>query len=405
MRFLLLNQFYPPDPAPTGQYLHDLAQVLVGRGHEVQVLCSRRSYDGSGVFAKTETLDHVAVQRLPATGFGRRGFFGKLADYCSYYGLLVFALFFNRSSPDLILSLTTPPYVGLLGKLAARIHGCRHADWVMDLYPDVMFAHGLARQNGIPFRVLAQLTRFQLRSSQPVLALGATMAERVGKYVAPASAPAPVAWLPLWSGAALSPWPVGQRNPLREERGWAATDVIFLYSGNMGLGHRFTEFLAAADALAGRGLRWAFCGSGKRRVEIETFAQQHPKARIELLNYAPQARLREHLCAADVHLLSLEEAWQGYMVPSKLQASFAVGRPVIYVGGRDCETAQWIAASGGGWIVAPNDLPGLQAAIQAALDPEERSRRGAAARQFAAQHFDRTANCQRLAQLLETPNP
>lgn len=405
MRFLLLNQFYPPDPAPTGQYLHDLAQVLVARGHEVQVFCSRRSYDGMNVYPKSETLAGVEVVRLLATGFGRRGFAGKLADYGSFYGSLLFALLFGRKSPDLILSLTTPPYIGLLGKLAARRHACLHADWVMDLYPDVMFAHGLARKEGLLFRTLEKLSRFQLRYSQPIIALGATMAERVGKYVAPASAPAPVAWLPLWSGADLSPWPVGQRNPLREERGWAATDVVFLYSGNMGLGHRFTEFLTAAGALAGRGLRWAFCGSGKRRAEIETFAQQHPAARIELLNYAPQQRLREHLCAADVHLLSLDEAWQGYMVPSKLQASFAVGRPVIYVGGRNCETATWIETSGGGWIVPPNDLPGLQAAIQAALDPEERSRRGAAARQFAAQHFDRTANCHRLAQLLETPNP
>ncbi len=61
MRFLLLNQFYPPDPAPTGQYLHDLAQVLVARGHDVQVLCSRRSYDGSSVYAPTEIMANMAL--------------------------------------------------------------------------------------------------------------------------------------------------------------------------------------------------------------------------------------------------------------------------------------------------------------------------------------------------------
>ena len=106
----------------------------------------------------------------------------------------------------------------------------------------------------------------------------------------------------------------------------------------------------------------------------------------------------EHLCAVDVHLLSLDEAWQGYMTwPSKLQASFAVGRLVIYVGGRNCETATWIE-TGGGWIVPPNDLLGLQAAIQAAFGIQKKEARRAA-RQFAAQHFDRTANCHRLAQL------
>ena len=73
MRFLLVNQFYPPDMAPTGQHLHDLARCLVTRGHSVRVLCSRRSYDGGGEYAAEETLDGVEVRRLSAFGFGRRG--------------------------------------------------------------------------------------------------------------------------------------------------------------------------------------------------------------------------------------------------------------------------------------------------------------------------------------------
>jgi hypothetical protein len=114
-------------------------------------------------FPRHETLDGVEIRRLWATGFGRRGFLGKLADYGSFYSSLLLALFLTRKSPDLILSLTTPPYLGLLGKLAAKRHGCRHADWVMDLYPDVMFAHGMARKDGFLFRGLEKLSRFQLR--------------------------------------------------------------------------------------------------------------------------------------------------------------------------------------------------------------------------------------------------
>ncbi len=401
MRFLLLNQFYPPDPAPTGQYLHDLAQVLAARGHEVRVLCSRRSYGGADTYSRHQTMGGVAVRRLWATGFGRRGFVGKLADYASFYSSLLVALLFARKSPDLILSLTTPPYIGLLGKLAAKRHGCRHADWVMDLYPDVMFAHGMAPKDGFLFRGLQKLSRFQLRGSQPVLALGPTMAQHVANYANHVRGPAAVTWLPLWSDGDLSPWPDDQANPLRADRRWAPDKPVFLYSGNMGLGHRFTEFLEAAQSLGATGPRWVFCGGGKRRAEIEAFAQTNTSARIELLGYAPKARLREHLCSADVHLMSLDPAWQGFMVPSKLQASFAVGRPVLYVGGRNCETAGWILESGGGWVVDENDLAGLLAAVAQALDPVERKKRGLAAREFALKHFSRTATCNQLASMLE----
>ncbi len=125
MRFLLLNQFYPPDAAPTGWYLHGLARELVRRGHQVKALCSQRSYDGGDCFPRRENVDGVEVSRLPATGFGRRGFVGKMADYGSFYVSLAGALLLDRSKPDLILSLTTPPYVGLLGKTAAGKRGCR----------------------------------------------------------------------------------------------------------------------------------------------------------------------------------------------------------------------------------------------------------------------------------------
>ncbi len=405
MRFLLLNQFYPPDAAPTGWYLHGLGRELGRRGHWVKAVCSLRSYDGKDSFPRRENLDGVEVSRLSATGFGRRGFLGKMADYCSFYILLGAALLLDRSKPDLILSLTTPPYIGLLGKAAAIKNGCRHAHWIMDLYPDVMFAHKRALGDGLIFRFLRKLTRFQLRGARAVISLGQNMAEKVAFYAENEGQAMPVTAIPLWSDPQLTPWLANETNPLRVERGWNARDVVFLYSGNMGLGHRFTEFLEAANRLGQSGPRWVFSGGGKRRREIEAFAESHPAARIEFLGYVPQSQLRAHLCSADVHLASLDSAWQGLIVPSKIQASFAVARPVLFVGGRRCETAAWIEESGGGWIIDPNDLNSLLTAIEQAHNPDERRKRGQAALEFARNNFQMSENCAHIAQLLEGHAP
>jgi colanic acid biosynthesis glycosyl transferase WcaI len=402
MRFLLLNQFYPPDSAPTGQYLHDLARSLVQRGHQVKVLCSRRSYNGAKNFPPSEQMDGVEIVRLAATGFGRRGFLGKIADYTSFYGLLLSALIFERQRPDVILSLTTPPYIGLLAKLAAWKHGCRHAHWIMDLYPDVLFAHGMTRDNGILARLLRRLTRWQFKGAARIFTLGPKMAERISIYCTDRNPP--VCWIPLWSTSEPLPWPENEPNPLRASRNWNSSDVIFLYSGNMGLGHRFNEFLQAAKESPKSKALWAFAGDGKRRAEIEAFAKSNPGARLQFLEGVPYAQLRAHLCAADVHLASMDSAWQGTMVPSKLQGSFAVGRSVLYVGGRNCETALWIQQSGGGWVVDENDLKGLLCAIEQAMDPVERRRRGQAALEFARGNFLKSAGCGRFIELLENGN-
>ncbi len=395
MRLLFINQFYPPDVAPTGVYLHDLAKSLAKRGHAIKVLCSRNSYDGTQSFAPREVRDGVEVRRLFATGLGRKNFVGKMSDYATFYTSLAGAVTLDKFKPDLILSLTTPPYAGVLARFAAWTRRCGHAHWIMDLYPDVMASHGMTSNKSLLYRFLQQMTKAQLRNAKLVLALGPRMAERVSLY-----APA-VQWAPLWSDPSLGPAAPEAVDALRAERRWANRETIFLYSGNMGLGHRFGEFLAAAAHLGSSGPRWVFSGGGKRRSEVESFAKSHPGANIEMLGYVPAAKLRAHLCSADVHLVSLDANWQGTIVPSKLQGSFAVGRPVLYVGGTKCETAEWIMQSGGGWVVEQNDEVALLEAVKQASDRAECARRGEAALNFARARFHMNATCDMIANMLE----
>ena len=392
---LLLNQYYPPDLAPTGQYLHDLARILVARGHHVDVICSQRSYDGGEHYPDQEDLDGVRVVRLPALGFGRLSFAGKLADYQSFIGLLASRLV-CLARPDLVVSLTTPPFLGVLAKLAASYHCCPHAHWVMDLYPDVMAAQGFV--TGALYSRLRCLTRWELSKASVVISLGSFMAARVAKYLDNGYNGE---WVHLWSAPELSPWTTTESNLLRARRGWSTEEFVLMYSGNMGLGHRLGEFMEAARLSGPSGPLWAFVGGGKKRREVEAFKRDHSSARIEILPYAPRELLRASLCSADVHLASLDSQWQGLMVPSKIQALFAVGRPVIFVGGLENEAARWVLESGGGWVVGEGDVSGVLKAVEAARDPAERLRRACAAHEFAQAHFTMTANCGRLAEILE----
>ncbi|HMP76781.1 MAG TPA: glycosyltransferase family 4 protein [Kiritimatiellia bacterium] len=400
MNILLINQYYPPDSAPTGQYLHDLAKALVLRGHTVTVICSRRAYNGTELYPPDERMDGVRVLRVRATGFGRRSGLGKLVDYGTFYLALSARLLAPGSKPDVVLALTTPPHVGLLAAAASWRHGAVHTHWVMDIYPDVLAAHGLLQADQRRYRLLAALTRRELRGSPLVLCLGDDMARRLRRYSS--GAPDPVVAVPLWIHPDLAPWPAGDPPRFRAEQGWGPDDVVLMYSGNMGRGHRLGEFLAAAARFKDdRSIHWVFAGGGKRRGEVEAALANDPALNLRLLPYAPSDRLREHLCSADVHLASLDAQWQGCMVPSKLQGIFAVGKPLIFVGGRDNAPAQWVEESGAGWVIPGNDVDALCAAVESARDARERTRRGAAARAFAERTFDRATNLDILCTRIE----
>lgn len=397
MRFLLLNQFYPPDAAPTGRMLHDLARILVGRGHEVRVVCSCRAYEGDREWAPTEVKEGVEVVRIRGIRFRRASPAARVAAYGVYVaGALRAAI--TGPAPDVVVSLTTPPFLGLLGALIARLRRSRHAHWIMDLYPDALRAHWGVTGNWLMWRVLEGLGRAQFRGAAVLVAPGPYVEERLRKY-----APSTVTLrsVPLWATDGLDGEDVAGAAGVRKGRGWSGEDLVLMYSGNMGLGHCFAEFLDAARRLGRNGPVWVFIGDGPRRGEIEAFRAQHPEARMEVLPYVDPSGLAQSLAAGDVHLISVAPGWEGVMVPSKLQNVFAVGRPAIFVGPAASEPARWIKESGGGWVVLPGDLDALLLAIEAARDPADRLRRGQAAQRYARAHFNRERNCQLIADLLE----
>jgi len=452
MHLVFLNQYYPPDAAPTGVMLEAVAERLVADGHGVTILCADGGYAGGRYKTwrhKTQeeeerdrdvTVDSSPIQnskseirnpsprilRIGATKLGRSTFAGKLLDYASYYTGVSWKLMTMHPRPERVIALTTPPYLSVLARIISKLRGGDHGHWVMDLYPDVMVAHGMLEDKSLTHRLLAGLARWGLGGKRcaAVLTLGPDMAERTGRLLGRGG----VSWVPLWSGTddpgAVDGTAVANR---RHEMGWADDEMIVMYSGNMGLGHRFAEALEVCGQGSGgvgdegrlclqinnqqstinnqqstindppSPTRFVFFGDGKRRGEIEAFIAAHPGGAVELHDYVAADGLPVHLRSADVHLVSLAPEWTGTMLPSKLQGIFAAARPVIFIGDEQSSLARWIHESGGGWVVDPGDVDGLVAAIDEARMPRERMLRGRAAKAFSMRYFDRRTNARRVA--------
>src|SRR5688572_4281502 len=362
VRVTLVNQFYPPDLAPTGRLLQDVADELAARGHQVRVVCSRAAY-GGGRVTDGPTDGRVHLRRVPAFGIGSRRAAARVAEHALYCAGLAADLLLSPR-PDLVLSLTTPPYVGVVARAAAMLRGSAHAHWVMDVYPDAAFAHGLVRRDGRAWRALVRLARWQWTGAAAVITLGPRMAHLLERYAHPGR----TAWVPIWPPVEAAPPGDGDRAAaaMRARRGFAAGDLVLLGSGRLGLGHHLDDFLEAAARFGAEGPAWAFAGSGPRASEVERFARAHPAARVSLHPPVAAHELAASLASGDVHLVGVAPGWGGVMVPSRLQAAFAAGRPVLYVGPDECDVADWVRDSGGGWVAAPGDVTAVMAAVDEA---------------------------------------
>lgn len=179
MRILFLNQYYLPDTAATGQLLADLAEGLVARGHEVHVICSRRTYGGGAqAFPKHEVAHGVHVHRVGATGYGRSRKIGRVLDWLSFYVLALWRAL-RLAKMDVCVALTTPPFIALVALVLSKLKGTRTVIWAMDLYPDVAVAYEALSGKSLLCRLLRRLNRILYRNATAVISLGEVMTGRL----------------------------------------------------------------------------------------------------------------------------------------------------------------------------------------------------------------------------------
>lgn len=393
---MLLNQYYAPDEAATAQLLGDLGEALAAAGHEVTAVCSNRSYgDPQRVYPRREILAGVSVVRVGTSGFGRSGVFGRVLDYGFFLvGALVRVALIRNV--DVIVSLTTPPLVSLVGNLVARVKGARAILWSMDVYPDLAFALGKIRSKSLLGRVFSFLARTAAKSAHRVVALGESMAGHLTVYGTP------VEVVHSWAdGDAIAPNPETVR-AFREGRGWGDRFIV-MYSGNLGLAHEFETVTAGIRRLATERpeILFVFAGVGPRLHAVQSTLSGSKN--VEFHGYVSRDRLGASLTAADVHLVTLKPQMPGLVVPSKIYGILAAGRPTVYVGPSAGEVYEIVQEGSCGTALVNGDVDGFVAAISAYWQDRSRvTREGASARALFVARFTKAQALEKLVNILET---
>ena len=351
-KLLLVNQHYYPDVASTGQHLTDLAEHLAREGYAVEVLTGRGKYVAGKMDAPArEVRNGVSIRRLRTTAFGRSSHLGRVVDYLSFYVKVLVALLFGPKR-DGVLFLTTPPLLAFLGAIARAVRGQHYGVWSMDLHPDAEVASGMLRGHSVAAKLLEWMNATGYRRADFVVDLGPYMKQRI---VAKGVDPKRTHTVHVWSAKdEIVPTP-REANPLIDELGLREKFVV-MYSGNAGIVHEFGPICEAMKLLKDDPrIYFLFVGDGPRRAEIEQFAKENDIRNFQYRGYFSREQLKYSLSVADVHLISLRAPFVGISVPGKLYGIMASARPALFVGPRECESAETILNAGCGAVVDPAD--------------------------------------------------
>jgi colanic acid biosynthesis glycosyl transferase WcaI len=328
---LFLNRVYPPAEGATGQLLSDLATALARQGHEVTVLTSGSVFSG----ARSEVVDGVRIERVDGMAFTRASHWRRALSYLSLYPALLWrALRLPRA--DVVVTLTDPPLLALLGAVLQMVKGSKHVHWAQDLYPELAEELSVLPRGGFVARALRLASTAALRRADRVVAVGRCMKERLERRGVAAEQ---ITVIPNWGHAGEAS--TGEQ--FRREHGLEGRFVI-MYSGNLGLAHPFEAMLDAAAVLQASqpSALWLFVGDGPRLPWVREQVAARGLTNVRFLPYQPRERLGESLAAADVHVASMRDELCGLVVPSKVYGVVAAARPCIFLGPEGSEAARFL---------------------------------------------------------------
>jgi len=201
---------------------------------------------------------------------------------------------------------------------------------IMDFHPECLIAE--RGRAGILLRAALRLTHFWRRRVDTFEVLGYDQGRRLSEIG--------ISDRRILLKRLASPvtFQIGTKPlPLPEElRGGAG---VILYSGNWGLAHdeeTFIEGYSRYVSQSERPLRFWLNATGAKadRVEAELRKRGLPVYRSTLVPLADLPRL---LLSADVHLVTLRDAFVGYVLPSKIHACIESGKRVLFVGSEDSD--------------------------------------------------------------------
>jgi glycosyltransferase involved in cell wall biosynthesis len=374
MRILFLNRAYPPGVEATGQYLQELAADL-GRRHDVAVICGvpySNGLEGQVFPYRVESSGAVEVRRAWGTRLPKRAPLGRIANQASFFAMAGLAAR-RVERPDVVVSMTDPPFLGLLGLRLKRRFGVPFVYYSEDLYPDVAEAVGMA-----PRPLAAAFRRVQaamLSGADHIVALSDDMAMRLEEKGVKQER---MTVIRNWADTEAIR-PIKKDNPFRERHGLNGRFVV-MYSGNFG----YVWDLDLALDVAARfredpRIAFVLIGEGSTRPRVEARVRKERLSNVRLLPYQSEGGLAESLSV------------------------LASGTPMAALAEPGSEAARVVRDHECGWCSAPGDVGGLADFIHSAsLDGTHLRAMGHRGRSAAESVYARTIMTRKFEEVLQS---
>jgi colanic acid biosynthesis glycosyl transferase WcaI len=347
---LVVNLYYPPDTASTGQLLHELCVGLVQSGTTVHVLTGQPNYTGSVVKAPSfEILDDVHVHRVSLfTSKGRSNLFKRVLAYTGFMAKAWYrALKIARDQQiDSVVTVSNPPMVGLIGRRISRKLNIPFNYILFDIHPDAIeIAGAMWMPPGIS-TLWRWLNRRIWNSANTIAVPGDYMKAHLAEAHGLASGKVKV--LPLWATPEQSE---SKSSPsTRNELGIRDDSILIIHAGNIGLMHRFIDLVDAVGSVENLNIEMAVAGGGSGMESAKKHSGRKGYKNIKFLGYLEDTEFNALLQSADIAATTLIDGMEHVSMPSRALTYMSAGLPYLSIMRLKSDLGDLVAEEQCGWV-------------------------------------------------------
>lgn len=336
-RILLIHRWFWPDAPPYASMLRSIGRRLVQQGYAVTVLTAQPSYNAAtrkDRRPETEELDGMTVVRVPQFPESKRNWVMRGIN------MLLFMRSIRRhvlrqaktdlGAFDAIMASTMPPVlVAATARRAARKTGARFLYHMMDIYPEIAWASGMARRSPLT-RWLAKVDARNCAQAARVIVLSTDMRDSL------AARGLETDNVVLLNNFRLESFedvdgadekPAARNLPPSKRTG----NLRMLFAGNLG---RFQGLSEVVEVVRGmlpenQELELHFLGDGVRRKELEAAAGDFLDQGIFFHGHVSPEEASAWTRSADVSLITLQPGIIRYAFPSKTMTCLCEGSAIL----------------------------------------------------------------------------
>lgn len=383
----ILNEFFPPDYAATGQLIEELAKELSKYELDIEVFTGQPGYAFSSSAARREKLEEILVRRTRSTGLWPRRIRGKTINGISFFVRAFLHILRHQRKLNLIVVTTAPPFLTILGYLSQRLFKLPYICVIYDLYPNIITSLKVIPEKHWLVELWDKANYQTWLNAKSIVVLTSSMKQRITSTYPEFKDKIIV--IHNWAdGEKLVP--IEKQNNLFAQKHHLVDKFTVLYSGNIGRCHDMTTLIEAAKYLRDKPIQFVIIGNGAKYPFLINEVNRLKFNNFIFLPYQDKETLPSSLTACDLSLVSMAKEMEGLVAPSKLYSCLAVGRPIAVICPEGSFLKDLVIDAKCGESFRNGDGYGLaQFILKLSQDSHLSQNMGKAAREYFYSHFTR----------------